>query len=74
MLLKYLMEPETAQEAEEERQALRTAADSGGFGGLIRSAASVELHCHNVRALAFAGSGLFSASDEEVAQWELPLM
>ena len=40
---------------------------------LLRSAASAELHCHNVRGLAFAGAALFSASEDEVAAWRLPI-
>ena len=41
---------------------------------MIRSAASVELHCHNVRALKRAGATLYSAADEEVSSWALPLV
>jgi len=42
--------------------------------GLLRSAHDVELHCHNVREVCFAGPMLFSAADDEVAQWNLPLV
>lgn len=40
---------------------------------ILQSAAGAELHCHNVRALAFAGSSLYSAADDEVSTWALPL-
>lgn len=33
----------------------------------------LELHCHNVRSLQFTGSILHSGSDDEIAQWLMPL-
>ena len=55
-------------------ETIEAAAEATGYGGLLRSAAGVELHCHNVRDLCFAGTSLFSASDDEVATWKLPLV
>ena len=72
-LVEYPPEPESAEEEAKELKAIAAAAEGTGYGGLVSSAAGVELHCHNVRALGFAGSSLYSASDDEVAQWELPL-
>ena len=73
-LLEYAYRPEGAREQIEEDEQL-DAAEEGGMlvGGLLRSADDVELHCSNVRELHFAGAKLFSAADDEVAQWELPL-
>ena len=80
-MIEYRPQPETESErlAEEAAVARAVAAAmvSGGEGpeaggGLICSAATAELHCHNVRSLHFAGSSLISAGDDEVAQWEMP--
>ena len=39
---------------------------------MLRSTAAVDVHCHNVREVCFAGAMLFTAGDDEVAQWQLP--
>ena len=66
-LVEYLQAPTTAEEAAEE------AAHLEAGGSVLRGAASVELHCHNVRSLAFGGECLYSAAEDEVATWELPM-
>ena len=74
-LLEYLAPPETEAEIVAEEKALDAAADSGdAVAGLLRSAEDVELHCNNVREVHFAGAKLFSAADDEVAHWDLPLV
>ena len=45
-----------------------TASDDGdGF-----DSAELALHCHTIRSVHFSGGALYSASDDEVAQWRLP--
>ena len=66
-MIEYLPSPATAEEAEAEQALL---ADGGS---VLLGAASVELHCHNVRSLHFAGDCLYSAAEDEVATWRLPL-
>ena len=47
-----------------------TASDDGdGF-----DSAELALHCHTIRSVHFSGGALYSASDDEVAQWRLPLL
>ena len=78
-IVEYLPDARTEQELEEEEEALAAAAAAALAGtsagrqplGLMRSAASVELHCHNVRSLEFCGSCLYSAAEDEVAQWQM---
>ena len=67
--VEYLPEPETRAEADEEAELLSAV----GTAGLVRSAATVELHCHNVRGLAFSGACLYSAGEDEMARWLMPL-
>ena len=44
-----------------------TASDDGdGF-----DSAELALHCHTIRSVHFSGGALYSASDDEVAQWRL---
>jgi len=66
-LIEYLASPTTAEEAAAEERVL----DSGG--SVLIGAASVELHCHNVRSLHFGGNRLFSAAEDEVAVWQMPI-
>ena len=74
-LLEYLADPEDEASLHEEDLQLTAAAKSGGtVDGLLRSSHDIELHCHNVREVHFAGPTLFSAADDEVAQWDLPLV
>ena len=39
----------------------------------LLSHAIVELHCHNIKTVGFAGECLFSAAEDEVAQWQMDL-
>ena len=39
----------------------------------VRSHAIVELHCHNIKTVGFAGECLFSAAEDEMAQWQMDL-
>ena len=72
-LVEYLAGPENDEEAAEEAAAIDAAEEAGvTVEGLLRSTAAVDVHCHNVREVCFAGAMLFTAGDDEVAQWQLP--
>ena len=69
-LVEYLPEPEEEEDKALERAAIAACDDVSDV--LLRSSAGAELHCHNVRDLQFAGTTLYSASDDEVASSTSP--
>ena len=70
--VEYLAESETEEEQRLELSEIATSASLAAV--MLRSAADAELHCNNIRSLAFAGATLFSAAEDEVASWALPLV